>query len=138
MDYAGSTSHGLAGGVTSTSTVQVEYILSDSDSSVAEIGVEVPNGGFTMSGDELLGIFVQYIPDGMGSDDTINYQTASGDINPFYFYYYREGNTSSPQGYFIQILIAHQRTALTSCSRILVTVTGQVVMLGETTKLAST
>jgi len=117
MDYAGSTSHGLAGGLTSTSTVQVEYILSDSDSSVAEIGVEVPNGGFTMSGDELLGIFVQYIPDGMGSADTINYQTASGDINPFYFYYYREGNTSSPQGYFIQDF----DSTSTNCSNFLFT-----------------
>ena len=102
MDYAGSTSHGLTGGPTSTSTIQVEYTLGASDTSVALVGVEVPNGGFTMSGDELLGIFVQYIPDGLSGSDTINYQTTSGDINPFYFYYYREGNTSSPQGYFIQ------------------------------------
>jgi len=117
MDYAGSTSHGLAGGPTSTSTVQVEYTLSSSDTSVALVGVEVPNGGFTMSGDELLGIFVQYIPDSLSGNDTINYQTTSGDINPFYFYYYREGNTSAPQGYFIQDF----DSTSTNCSNFLFT-----------------
>lgn len=117
MDYAGSTSHGLAGGPTSTSTVQVEYTLDEGDTSVAVVGVEVPNGGFTMSGDELLGIFVQYIPDSLSGNDTINYQTTSGDINPFYFYYYREGNTSAPQGYFIQDF----DSTSTNCSNFLFT-----------------
>jgi len=117
MDYAGSTSHGVAGGPTSTSTVQIEYTLDEGDTSVAVVGVEVPNGGFTMDGDELLGIFVEYLPDGLGSSDTINYQTTSGDLNPFYFYYYREGNTSAPQGYFIQ----DYDSTSTNCSNFLFT-----------------
>ena len=102
MAYEGSSSHGVQGGPTAATTVTVDYTLSDSDTSVALIGVEVPNGGFTMSGNELLGVFVEYIPDSLTTTDTINYQDLAGDINPFYFYYYREGNTSAPQGYFIQ------------------------------------
>ena len=117
MDYAGSTSHGVAGGPTSTSTVQIEYTLDEGDTSVAVVGVEVPNGGFTMDGDELLGIFVEYLPDGLGSSDTINYQNLTGDLNPFYFYYYREGNTSAPQGYFIQDF----DSTSTNCSNFLFT-----------------
>ena len=55
-----------------------------------------------MMGDELLGIFIEYLPGGASTSDTIDYSNNTGDINPFYFYYYREGNTSAPQGYFIQ------------------------------------
>ena len=102
MAYAGSAMDGNQGGPTATGAVTIDYTLTDSDTSVALIGVEVPNGGLTMMGDELLGIFVEYLPSGGSTSDTINYQTASGDINPFAFYYYREGNTSAPQGYFIQ------------------------------------
>lgn len=102
MAYAGSASHGNMGGVTATSTTVIDYDLSTADSGVAVIGVEVPNGGFTMQGDELLGIFVEYLPGSLTTSDTIDYQNETGDINPFYFYYYREGNTSAPQGYFIQ------------------------------------
>ena len=102
MAYAGSASHGNMGGVTATSTTVIDYDLSTADSGVAVIGVEVPNGGLTMQGDELLGIFVEYLPGSLTTSDTIDYQNETGDINPFYFYYYREGNTSAPQGYFIQ------------------------------------
>ncbi len=102
MDYAGSPLDGNQGGPTSTSTVTIDYNLSVADSGVAVVGVEVPNGGLTMMGNQLLGIFVEYLPGGMTTSDTINYQTNSGSMNPFYFYYYREGNTSAPQGYFIQ------------------------------------
>jgi hypothetical protein len=103
MDYAGSSSSGNQGGITATNTVTIDYTLSADDSvGVATIAVEVPNGGLTMNGNELLGIFIEYLPSGATTSDTINYQTNSGDINPFSFYYYREGNTSAPQGYFIQ------------------------------------
>ena len=102
MDYAGSTSDGNQGGPTASNTLTIDYTLSAADTSVAVVGVEVPNGGLTMNGNELLGIFIEYLPGGNTTSDTINYQTASGDINPFAFYYYREGNTSAPQGYFIQ------------------------------------
>ncbi len=103
MDYAGSSSSGNQGGITATNTVTIDYTLSADDSvGVATIGVEVPNGGLTMNGNELLGIFIEYLPGGASTSDTINYQTNSGDINPFAFYYYGEGNTSAPQGYFIQ------------------------------------
>jgi hypothetical protein len=102
MDYAGSTSDGNQGGPTASNTLTIDYTLSAADTSVAVVGVEVPNGGLTMNGNELLGIFIEYLPGGNATSDTINYQTASGDINPFAFYYYREGNTSAPQGYFIQ------------------------------------
>lgn len=102
MDYAGSTSDGNQGGPTASNTLTIDYTLSTADTSVAVVGVEVPNGGLTMNGNELLGIFIEYLPGGNATSDTINYQTASGDINPFAFYYYREGNTSAPQGYFIQ------------------------------------
>lgn len=102
MDYAGSASDGNQGGPTASNTLTIDYTLSAADTSVAVVGVEVPNGGLTMNGNELLGIFIEYLPGGNTTSDTINYQTASGDINPFAFYYYREGNTSAPQGYFIQ------------------------------------
>jgi hypothetical protein len=102
MDYAGSASDGNQGGPTASNTLTIDYTLSAADTSVAFVGVEVPNGGLTMNGNELLGIFIEYLPGGNTTSDTINYQTASGDINPFAFYYYREGNTSAPQGYFIQ------------------------------------
>jgi len=102
MDYAGSASDGNQGGPTASNTLTIDYTLSAADTSVAVVGVEVPNGGLTMNGNELLGIFIEYLPGGNATSDTINYQTASGDINPFAFYYYREGNTSAPQGYFIQ------------------------------------
>ena len=102
MDYAGSASDGHQGGPTASNTLTIDYTLSAADTSVAVVGVEVPNGGLTMNGNELLGIFIEYLPGGNTTSDTINYQTASGDINPFAFYYYREGNTSAPQGYFIQ------------------------------------
>ncbi len=102
MDYAGSASDGNQGGPTASNTLTIDYTLSAADTSVAVVGVEVPNGGLTMNGNELLGIFIEYLPGGNTISDTINYQTASGDINPFAFYYYREGNTSAPQGYFIQ------------------------------------
>jgi len=102
MDYAGSASDGNQGGPTASNTLTIDYTLSAADTSVAVVGVEVPNGGLTMNGNELLGIFVEYLPGGNTTSDTINYQTASGDLNPFAFYYYREGNTSAPQGYFIQ------------------------------------
>jgi hypothetical protein len=117
MDYAGSTSHGVAGGPTATSTVQVTYTLDENDTSVAVIGVEVPNGGFTLDGDELMGIFVEYLPDSLSTNDTIKYADLSGSINPFYFYYYREGNTSAPQGYFIQDF----DSTSTNCSNFLFT-----------------
>ena len=102
MDYAGSASDGNQGGPTASNTLTIDYTLSAADTSVAVVGVEVPNGGLTMNGNELLGIFIEYLPGGNTTSDTINYQTASGDLNPFAFYYYREGNTSAPQGYFIQ------------------------------------
>ena len=102
MDYAGSASDGNQGGPTASNTLTIDYTLSAADTSVAVVGVEVPNGGLTMNGNELLGIFIEYLPGGNATSDTINYQTASGDLNPFAFYYYREGNTSAPQGYFIQ------------------------------------
>ena len=102
MDYAGSASDGNQGGPTASNTLTIDYTLSAADTSVAVVGVEVPNGGLTMNGNELLGIFIEYLPGGNATSDTINYQTLSGDINPFAFYYYREGNTSAPQGYFIQ------------------------------------
>ena len=102
MDYAGSASDGNQGGPTASNTLTIDYTLSAADTSVAVVGVEVPNGGLTMNGNELLGIFIEYLPGGNTTSDTINYQTASGDINPFAFYFYREGNTSAPQGYFIQ------------------------------------
>ena len=103
MDYAGSASDGNQGGPTATNTVTIDYTLSAADSvGVATIAVEVPNGGLTMNGNELLGIFIEYLPGGATTSDTINYQTSSGDINPFAFYYYGENNTSAPQGYFIQ------------------------------------
>ena len=102
MDYAGSASDGNQGGPTASNTLTIDYTLSAADTSVAVVGVEIPNGGLTMNGNELLGIFIEYLPGGNTTSDTINYQTASGDINPFAFYYYREGNTSAPQGYFIQ------------------------------------
>jgi hypothetical protein len=102
MDYAGSASDGNQGGPTASNTLTIDYTLSAADTSVAVVGVEVPNGGLTMNGNELLGIFIEYLPGGNTTSDTINYLSASGDINPFAFYYYREGNTSAPQGYFIQ------------------------------------
>ena len=102
MAYAGSSSDGNAGGVSATSTTVIDYTLSTADSGVAVVGVEVPNGGLSMMGDELLGIFIEYLPGGASTSDTIDYSNNTGDINPFYFYYYREGNTSAPQGYFIQ------------------------------------
>ena len=102
MDYAGSASDGNQGGPTASNTLTIDYTLSAADTSVAVVGVEVPNGGLTMNGNELLGIFIEYLPGGATTSDTINYQTSSGDINPFAFYYYGENNTSAPQGYFIQ------------------------------------
>lgn len=102
MAYAGSSSDGNMGGVSATNTTVIDYTLSTADSGVAVVGVEVPNGGLSMMGDELLGIFIEYLPGGASTSDTIDYSNNTGDINPFYFYYYREGNTSAPQGYFIQ------------------------------------
>ena len=102
MDYSGSPLDGNQGGPTATNAITIDYNLSTADSGVAIVGVEVPNGGLTMMGNELLGIFIEYLPGGLTTSDTINYQTNTGSINPFYFYYYREGNTQAPQGYFIQ------------------------------------
>ena len=102
MAYAGDSDGGVAGGVSATTTTVIDYNLSTADSGVAVVGVEVPNGGFSLMGDELLGIFIEYLPGGLTATDTIDYSNNTGDINPFYFYYYREGNTSAPQGYFIQ------------------------------------
>ena len=103
MDYAGNAAGGLQGGPTSTSAITIDYNLTVSDTiGAVEVGVEVPNGGLTMNGNQLLGVFVEYIPDSLSTNDTINYQTMTGSTNPFAFYYYREGNTSAPQGYFIQ------------------------------------
>lgn len=101
MAYAGNTGNGLAGGPTATSTVVIEKTLTVSDSGIARISVEVPNNGFNMMAEEILGVFVEYVPGGLTTSDTINYQTGTGDINPFYFYYYREANTQAPQGVFI-------------------------------------
>ncbi len=115
MAYSGSSSNGNAGGVTATNTTIIDYTLTTADSGVAVIGVEVPNGGMTMLGSELLGIFIEYLPDNLSTNDTINYQTNSGTINPFYFYYYRESNTSNPKGYFIQ----DYDTSSTNCSNFL-------------------
>ena len=78
----------------------IKSIYPDTES-VAVVGVEVPNGGFSLMGDELLGIFIEYLPGGLTATDTIDYSNNTGDINPFYFYYYREANTQAPQGVFI-------------------------------------
>ena len=102
MDYAGSPLDGNQGGPTAANAITIDYNLSTADSGVAIVGVEVPNGGMTMMGNQLLGIFIEYLPGGLTTSDTINYQANTGSINPFYFYYYREGNTQAPQGYFIQ------------------------------------
>ena len=102
MAYAGSPQDGNQGGPTATNAITIDYNLSTADSGVAVIGVEVPNGGLTMMGRELLGIFIEYMPGGLTTSDTINYQLNKSNINPFAFYYYREGNTQAPQGYFIQ------------------------------------
>ena len=101
MDYQGSSLNGDQGGPTSTNATVIEYDLTTADSGVAQISVAIP-GGLSMMGDELMGVFIEYIPGGLTTSDTINYATNTGDINPFYFYYYRENNTSAPQGYFIQ------------------------------------
>ena len=115
MAYSGSSSNGNAGGVTATNTTIIDYTLTTADSGIAVIGVEVPNGGMTMLGSELLGIFIEYLPDNSSTNDTINLQTNTGTINPFYFYYYREANTSNPKGYFIQ----DYDTSSTNCSNFL-------------------
>ena len=58
MAYAGSPQDGNQGGPTATNAITIDYNLSTADSGVAIIGVEVPNGGLTMMGNELLGILL--------------------------------------------------------------------------------
>lgn len=101
MDYAGSSLNGDQGGPTSANATVIEYDLTVADSGVAMVSVEIP-GGLSMMGDELMGVFIEFLPGGLTTSDTIDYSTMTGDINSFAFYYYREGNTSAPQGYFIQ------------------------------------
>jgi len=101
LHYSGSALQGRQGGPTASNARVVSYALTDQDSGYVDIAVGIPNG-LTMNGDEILGVFIEYIPGGLTASDTINFQSGVSDLNTFAFYYYREANTASPKGHFIR------------------------------------
>lgn len=83
LDYEGSTSHGagVAGLPAASNAAEFYYAFDYTDSADAVFGVEITN--FTLDGGEDLGVYIEYLPDGASTSDTVDMSTNTGDVNLF-------------------------------------------------------
>lgn len=105
FNYQGSANQGVSGGLTSTKKITYEYLLSATDTGGPK-EFKIPTPGLYMEGDELLGIYIEYIPT-PGSylpGDTIDLTNETGDFNLWRSLTFTNsaGSTADPNAYLLE------------------------------------